>query len=239
MGYGLSDRGGTSTRSECGPRDMNAENVSVTRKYEAHDLLRLSALPSAPDHPPWLAAAFADAPFAVVRRALAPPGFVAVGFRGPSRSDRYAALIARDSVLSVTPPEALIRRCPSPGRAALKAFAALRRIAEQGGLESLVWGPTGSVGFELATAHPAVTETSDLDLSIRAPLPLIRAHAHALRERLSDVGREFGLRIDAQLETPAGGIALNEWIEGKPRVLARSASGPSLVDDPWANAIFS
>ena len=239
MGYGLRNPGRAPGHDECGQHDMNAENASVVQECEAHDLLRLSALPSAQDRPAWLAAAFADAPFAVARRAVAPQGFVAVGFRGPSRSDRYGALVARDSVVSVTPPEALIHRCPSPGRAVLKAFAALRRIVEQRGLESLVWGPTGSVGFELATAHPAVTETSDLDVLIRAPLPLIRAHAHALRGRLAHVERELGLRIDAQLETPAGGIALNEWIEGKPRVLARSASGPSLVDDPWANAVFS
>jgi phosphoribosyl-dephospho-CoA transferase len=43
-----------------------------------------------------------------------------------------------------------------------------------------------------------------------------------------------GVRIDAQLETPGGGVALNEWAEGKPRVMVRSASGPSLIHDPWA-----
>jgi phosphoribosyl-dephospho-CoA transferase len=228
---------------------MNAEKAEKAEKAEAsegyepraHDLLRLRALPPTEDRPPWLDAAFAGAPFAVVRRAEAPPGFVAVGFRGSSRSQRYGTLVPLDSIVSVSAPEDLLRHhanCPPSARATLKAFVALRRIVEQHCLESLAWGPTGSVGFELATARPAVTETSDLDLLVRVPLPLGRTRARALRDRLTAVERDLSLRIDAQLETPAGGVALDEWVEDKARVLARSASGPALIDDPWASATF-
>lgn len=202
--------------------------------YRPHDLLRLRALPPAGNPPPWLAGAFAQAPFAVVRRGQAPPGFVAVGFRGASRSERHGAFVAMDAIVSVHSPEAIAHRCIDPQRETLSAFAALRRMVECGGFDSLVWGPTGSVGFELATGQPTVKETSDLDLLVRTPSSLSRAQARGWRARLEGIEREIGLRIDAQLETPAGGVALNEWIEDTPRVMVRGASGPSLVADPWA-----
>lgn len=204
------------------------------RTFEAHDLLRLSALPAAHDAPAWLPSAFAEAAFAVVRRASAPAGFIAVGFRGAQRSQRYGTFAAREAVLSVYAPEDLVDRPPNPERRGLKAFTALREIRARQCLDALVWGPTGSVGFELATTYPSATATSDLDLLIRVPAPLDREHARALRERLSSIEREYGLRVDTQLETPAGGVALGEWAQDKPRVLARSATGPRLVHDPWA-----
>lgn len=216
-----------------------AANVATFRDanaYEAHDLLRLRALPSTEAGPAWLAGAFAKAPFAVVRRAEAPPGFVAVGFRGPARSDRYGTFVATGAVLSAWAPEDLLRARISSERETLSAFAALRGVIEEGGFDSLAWGPTGSVGFELATGQPTVTNASDLDLLVRTPSLLAHAHARSLRARLAKIERDIGLRIDVQLETPAGGVALGEWAQDKPRVLARSARGPSLVDDPWASA---
>jgi phosphoribosyl-dephospho-CoA transferase len=81
---------------------------------------------------------------------------------------------------------------------------------------------------------PTVNEDSDLDLLIRAPEPLARELARALLEQLHTLAGRIGTRIDAQLETPAGGVALAEWAAGKARVLARHASGPQLIADPWA-----
>lgn len=213
---------------------MNAATFHGANAYEAHDLLRLRALSSTEDAPGWLASAFAKAPFAVVRRAEAPSGFVAVGFRGPSRSDRYGTFVATNAVLSASSPEDLLRERTNPERERLRAFAALRRIIELGGFGSLAWGPTGSVGFELATAQPTVNDASDLDLLVRTPSPLARADARSLRARLDTIERDRGLRIDAQLETPAGGVALSEWAQDKAHVMVRSARGPSLVADPWA-----
>jgi phosphoribosyl-dephospho-CoA transferase len=199
----------------------------------AHDLLELRAGPPAAETPAWLPNAFALAPFAVVRRADAPPGFIAVGFRGANRAQRYGTLIPREAIAAVVSPEQLRAR-PAPGaRSTLDVFRALRFIAESDALDGLTWGPTGSVGFELATGRPTATESSDLDLLIRAPLPVQRHDARALRERLQRLEQTMGVRIDAQLETPAGGVALSEWAEGKPRVMARSASGPSMIVDPW------
>jgi phosphoribosyl-dephospho-CoA transferase len=202
----------------------------------AHDLLALRELPMpmADEMPAWLPSAFALAPFAVVRRADAPPGAIAVGFRGAMRAQRYGTLISRDAIVTVLSPEQLRDRPVQAARNALNVFRALRFIADNRLLGEHAWGPTGSVGFELATGRATATETSDLDLLIRSPSPMQRSDARGVRERLQEVERAVGVRIDAQLETPGGGVALNEWAEGKPRVMVRSASGPSLIHDPWA-----
>lgn len=214
---------------------MSDEASLEPLRYKPHDLLRLRGLPETTDMPRWLFSAFAVAPHAVVRRARAPQGFVAAGFRGPARADRYGTFIPLEAVTTSSSPEQLQKRPDDHQRRTLKAFSALETIVECGALDSFVWGPTGSVGFELATARATVTETSDLDLLIRTPSPLSRKAARAMRDRLIVIEQLAGLRIDAQLETPAGGVALSEWAQDKPRVLARSAYGPCLITDPWAS----
>ncbi len=103
-------------------------------------------------------------------------------------------------------------------------------------LAGFVWGPTGSTGFELATQAPTVTLSSDLDLLIRAPEKLSHDTAIQLLNQLQTIAQRAGIRVDAQLETPAGGVALAEWAAGKARAMARHARGPQLVTDPWAPA---
>lgn len=203
---------------------------------KAHDLLALRALPMpmAEEMPAWVPNAFALAPFAVVRRADAPLGYVAVGFRGAIRAQRYGTLISRDAIVTVVSPEQLRDRPVETARSQLNVFRALRFVTEHQLLGDAAWGPTGSVGFELATGRATATEASDLDLLIRASSRMQQSDARIVRERLQAVERAMGLRIDAQLETPAGGVALSEWAEGKPRVMVRSASGPSMTHDPWA-----
>ena len=81
---------------------------------------------------------------------------------------------------------------------------------------------------------PTVTATSDLDLLIRTPRTLSRERATQMLTELELHAQHAGIRVDVQLETPAGGIALAEWAAGKPRVMARHAQGPQLIADPWA-----
>jgi phosphoribosyl-dephospho-CoA transferase len=91
----------------------------------------------------------------------------------------------------------------------------------------LRWGPTGSVGFELATGIPTATTESDLDLLIRVP----RGSAVVLA-RLAALHRAFGslaARVDCQVETSAGAVALAELVGGPSDVMVRTAEGPRLV----------
>ncbi|MEM5435586.1 malonate decarboxylase holo-ACP synthase [Paraburkholderia diazotrophica] len=211
--------------------------ASADPRWQAHDILRLHRLEAFDNEPAWVRDAFSRAPFVVVRRAHVAPGFVAAGVRGVARNERYGTWARCDDIESVVKPEALLSASTrSADRRALPALVvldALRRDSSST-LDAFAWGPTGSVGFELATFTPTVTSTSDLDLLIRTPNRFPCDEAQRLQAVLDSHAMRAGIRIDAQLETPAGGVALVEYASGKARVMARHASGPRLVADPWA-----
>ncbi|MGH8782373.1 malonate decarboxylase holo-ACP synthase [Paraburkholderia sp.] len=207
---------------------------AIDMRCRPHDLLRLRRLPHADDEPSWLRDAWARAPFAVVRRSPAADGFVAIGVRGATRAQRYGTWATSADIEQRIAPEHLVNEAPYPHRHDLPVFAALALLLRDAVcLRQFAWGPTGSVGFELGTNQPTVNASSDLDLLIRTPGPLTLADAQHLFDELQHAAQRAGTRIDAQLETPAGGVALAEYAAGKLRVLARDANGPQLVDDPW------
>lgn len=228
----------------CAPPPFAVDHaLSCDARWQAHDLLRLHRLPQFDGEPAWVRGSFERAPYVAVRRALAANGFVAIGLRGMERSQRYGTWVHLDDIETAVAPEALAQRPPSAERNALPAFTALGALQSDavggdmaGALSRFVWGPTGSTGFELATRVPTVTLSSDLDLLIRAPEKLSHDTAILLLNHLQAIAQRAGIRVDAQLETPAGGVALAEWAAGKVRVMARHARGPKLVTDPWAPA---
>jgi phosphoribosyl-dephospho-CoA transferase len=190
-----------------------------------HDLLRLPGRQVLPgDAPPWVSRVLGAAPWVVVRRAAAPTGLIAVGVRGASRSERYATEVALDDVCEVVEPEDVAHMPPRRDLAVMSILQAVRSLLDDTGLR---WGPTGSVGFELATGIPTATTESDLDLLVR----VTRGSAEVLR-CLAALHREFGslaVRVDCQVETPAGAVALAELVRGPSDVMVRTAEGPRLV----------
>jgi phosphoribosyl-dephospho-CoA transferase len=195
-----------------------------------HDLvwgLPLSALPAgAPD---WVIEAVGLEHPVVVRRALAAPGQVAVGVRGPRREQRYATFMAKADICHRVRPEQLIDvvgRCDWP---ALQALAQIRPLMNSLGLS---WGVSGSAGFELASGVAALHQGSDLDVIVRTPGCVGREWAGELLQSL-----EHALcRVDVQLQTPFGAVALREWAGAARQVLLKSAQGAGLVTDPWQAA---
>lgn len=189
-----------------------------------HDLVRIdpgSLLTGA--EPGWVAVSLAAAPWVVVRRAAPSPGMVAVGVRGTTRAQRHALEIPRTSIAALARPEEL--RAPVRDRLALTpAITWLRRCTPLLDEAGHPWGPTGSVGFELATGLRATTPTSDLDLLVRVDHMPSAAWADALHLRLS----ASGTRVDCQLETPGGGIALAELAGDADPILVRTGHGPEL-----------
>jgi phosphoribosyl-dephospho-CoA transferase len=93
-----------------------------------------------------------------------------------------------------------------------------------------IWGPTGSVGYELASGAPAVTAASDFDLIVRAPDEVSRERAR----RLLVASASLPIRVDVQIETPNGAVALAEYAAGGAPIALRTVDGPRLVGDPWA-----
>ncbi|WP_144155655.1 malonate decarboxylase holo-ACP synthase [Paraburkholderia sp. BCC1885] len=205
-------------------------------RWRPHDLLRLRRLPSFDGEPEWVRGAFSTAPFVVVRRAQTAAGVVPIGVRGNGRAQRHGTWAEAGDVETAIAPEDLAASSPMDAeRRALPAFAlyaALRQEAH--GLDAFLWGPTGSTGFELVSGLPVVTATSDLDLLIRTPRPLPRERAVQILSDLDSHARRAGIRVDVQLDTPTGGVALTEWAAGKARVMVRHAQGPRLLADPWA-----
>jgi phosphoribosyl-dephospho-CoA transferase len=94
----------------------------------------------------------------------------------------------------------------------------------------LPWGPTGSVGFELATRSLVTTETSDLDIAIRAPQRIVVEQARSLWDRVTGLQT----RVDVRVETPECGFSLEEYVRASSgRILLRYPEGPTFGDDPW------
>lgn len=201
---------------------MNAERTVL-----AHDLLwgmPMSALPD--DAPDWVIEAVRLDHPVVVRRALAPVGQVAVGVRGSRREQRYATFMALADIQRCLRPEQLTDALGKNHWPALQALAQIRQVMNASGL---IWGVSGSAGFELASGIAALHEHSDLDLILRTPNFVSRRWAAQLLQRLDGAA----CHIDVQLQTPCGAIALREWAGASRQVLRKSASGAELVTQPW------
>jgi len=191
----------------------------------AHDLLwgmTPAHLPA--DAPAWAVDALGAGHPVVVRRAVAEPGYVAVGVRGRLREQRFAAVMPVAAVLRRVIPEALGSVVSPRDLPSLQALAQLRSLLAQE-----AWGVTGSAGFELATGIDALHAQSDLDLILRAPQPMTRVDAEDLLAMLDTAP----CAVDLQLQTPFGAVALREWASGSRRVLLKTSSGAHLVLDPW------
>lgn len=191
-----------------------------------HDLLRLldpaAVASGAPD---WVATALQRAPWVVVRRSSAPTGLVAVGVRGVDRSQRCALVVPHGMIGDVVAPEDLAELARRGGAPAVRALADARACLDAAGMP---WGPTGSVGFELATGVPTATAASDLDVVVRAPLltpPVVRRLGE-LHDRL---GNDVPVRVDCQVETTSGAVALAELVTSPAEVLLKTTDGPHLV----------
>jgi len=192
----------------------------------AHDLLRLQpeCLPEPMREQDRRAIqhCLKKAPWAVVRRACSTPKHWPIGVRGDGREERYAAMIREQDVLTCVAPEQL--RVEGLKEISAAIVTLLEMESRWEGLQ-FPWGPTGSVGFMLATGVECVHRDSDLDLIVRmdkAPEPgrLYELHASTLG---------LPCRVDVQVEVPAGAIALSELAVAQPSVLLRTARGPRLA----------
>jgi len=193
--------------------------------YRPHDLLRVRDVDAllTDAAPAWTRASLTRVPWVVVRRAEAPAGQVAVGVRGRARHERHALLLPVSGVETLVRPESLrAPAAPAAGEVpAMRALRACRRILDDG----LCWGPTGSVGFELATGRATATAASDLDLVIRmSALPSSRWAADLLVQLA-----ELPARVDCQLHTPGGAVALVELAADPDTIVLRTSAGPQLT----------
>jgi phosphoribosyl-dephospho-CoA transferase len=203
-----------------------------TDDLKVHDLLQID-----PDSllgvtaPSWVNQALNSCPWVVVRRARASAGEIAVGVRGDTRSQRWGGFLSKDLIGKVVRPADLLLVEQSSIPRLTPAMKMLQQVIDRWRDLTLPWGPTGSVGFELATGSQVTSEASDLDIAIRAPARITVERARALWQRV--VG--LPTRVDIRIETPQCGFSLQEYAcTSSTRILLHYPDGKRLGDDPWS-----
>lgn len=194
---------------------------------QPHDLLwglAVAALPA--DAPAWVAEVIGLGHPVVVRRAQVVDGCVAVGVRGRTRDQRFALVMKRADISRCVQPEQLIDVATDSEWPALEGLRQIHPVMQKLGLP---WGVAGSAGFELATGIPVLHQASDLDLILRTPQFFSRQQAAELVTALDGAI----CRIDLQLQTPFGAVALREWAGAARQVLLKADDGARLVSNPW------
>lgn len=183
--------------------------------------------------PAWAAMAVRGGQPVVVRRARRGGATLPVGIRGARRDQRFAVDLPVECLQERVSPEALTTSLSplDPWRASLiPALAALDEAAAIMHDSPYVWGIGGAVGFEIASEIPAAHVDSDLDILLcvaERPEPV------AL-QRIAGALAHLPMACDVQMETPAGGVALADWLGPSAEVLVKTDQGPYLAIDPWA-----
>ncbi|HEY0211900.1 malonate decarboxylase holo-ACP synthase [Acerihabitans sp.] len=214
----------------------------------AHDLLWIDH----PGHlrwqqpaPSWVVAHWCAGLPLVARRDVGRPDLLPVGIRGGERAQRAAAWVAPSAVIYRVSPEALVAGLiagdqraewqQTPGRPVADLSPEARELPVMRALLTLAatrwpwrWGVTGSCGYMLATGLTVSTADSDLDLLIRCPDPRAREDFAPLLAVIA----ALPCRVDIQLDTPMGGMALLEWLRGA-SVMIKTDRGPVMTRDPW------
>jgi len=201
-----------------------------------HDILKLKravVLEGMLQAPGWVEPSLAAVPFVTVRRAPLFSSAIPIGVRGSERSRRWAGFADPKCVENVIRPRDL-RSCQAlpqiGGEAPVAALRQLRIVMERWREVAWPWGPSGSVGFELATGFKCVGPLSDLDLVLYADDPIDRRRAISLQDSLAG----GPARVDALVETPVCAFSLAEYANGcSDRILLRTVYGPRLGLDPW------
>jgi phosphoribosyl-dephospho-CoA transferase len=205
---------------------------SLEIRAQVHDLIRLDrASFKSLDVPAWVNQRFRECPWVVVRRARAPTGMIAVGVRGDTRNERWGGYAHQSAIEQIVEPNELLRVFQgSTGANRTAPIQLLGKVIELWQGLTLPWGPTGSVGFELASGYPVSTSLSDLDIAIRAPERLSVELARSLWDRV------IGLqpRVDVRIETSECSFALEEYVRQPcARILLHYPDGARVGDDPW------
>jgi len=205
----------------------------MTGTPNVHDLLLLrteSAIVSTPENPASPCLDPKQRPWVVVRRGHSSEGWIPVGVRGAQRHERCAGFTRGSEVLETRRPDQLRLALAEPSRRTLQAFRTLSYLESHlVGLE-MSWGPSGSVGYELASGVPAVHANSDLDFILFVPRRLDRTEAQDLWRMISNAPG----KVDALVETPYCGFSLEEFVTTSHRkILLRTNDGRILGSDPW------
>jgi phosphoribosyl-dephospho-CoA transferase len=203
----------------------------------AHDLLLVKSTTieeACIAEPTWVRSALEKHPWVIARRATSPEDRIAVGVRGRERRQRWGGLMRKDQIVKVIIPWHLRSGLANTVRLRLPAMQSLRFLEIELASLSNDWGPGGSVGYELASRAPVVTQESDLDLVISAPVRFDREFAQHLLKKIALAPA----KVDVRVETPWCGFSLEEFFRrNHEKLLVRTSTGPRLTTDPWNQSV--
>jgi phosphoribosyl-dephospho-CoA transferase len=210
----------------------------MERVPQVHDLIRLDLASFRNlDAPAWVNQKLRGCPWAVVRRVPAPTGMIPLGVRGDTRSQRWGGYAHQSAVEQIVEPAEVLQIARSSTLVSrTPPIQLLEEVIERWQGLTLPWGPTGSVGFELASGYRVTTALSDLDIAIRAPERVSVELARSLWECV------IGLqpRVDVRIETSECGFALEEYVcRPTTRILLHYPDGARVGDDPWSVRVLS
>ncbi|MGH1461929.1 MAG: malonate decarboxylase holo-ACP synthase [Neptuniibacter sp.] len=172
-------------------------------------------------------------PVVVRRERTSTKHLIPIGVRGVLKEQRLAGYVDKLIIQKHITPYQITEESSWSTHKLLEHHPVLRTLSKISGLlhaTEFKWGPTGSCAYELATGSTTMTKDSDLDLVINMPTELHRNDARRLFNELQSITE---CRLDIQLETPKGAIALKEWSTRDSKVLVKTNTGPFLVKNPW------
>ncbi len=211
--------------------------MDAQRHFQPHDLLwavDAVSFTSQDTFPDWSSSEWLSSAPAVVRREkVVDRDYLPVGLRGVTREQRHKAYLRWQGVARWVTPEMLSQAAVLEHARSLVRFAAidtLLTIAPRLDALHLAWGPTGSVGFTLASGIVVLRAASDLDLLVRAPDML---DSHTIKA-LCAMESHASCRLDIQIDTGHGAFSVAEWARGERRVLLKTDTGPLLTHAPWS-----
>ncbi len=205
-----------------------------------HDLLEVDAkqlISTQACAPEWVEEDLRKSPFVVVRRGPAMGQEIPIGVRGTERNQRWSAFCHPKLVKSIIRPPQLLMRTVATSRAdATPALRTLHLLKDRWMNVDHLWGPGGSVAFELATGRHVVKLESDLDIVLYAERRMTADEAQSLCARAMDLPAV----VDIRVETRVCGFSLREYASGSPAaILLRAPSGIMMGRDPWSDELRS
>lgn len=195
-------------------------------EINVHDIVQFATINDIQNHmnpPIWIKNAPAAQNFAVVRRMPIMNKTIPIGLRGETREERYGAFIHESNIIQVISPTSLVNRIDKQNDQSY--FSTLNTIREEFEKYKLIWGPTGSIGFEIATSIGVTTPNSDIDICLY--LDQINSE---LLVKVGNFLEGLNRRIDVQVEIPfVGAFLLNDYLKyEKTGFIVRTKFGPQL-----------
>lgn len=195
-------------------------------EINVHDIVRFSSVHQLNEQkliPTWVAHSPAATSYGVVRRAPITKQLVPIGLRGNARHERYGTVIDKQYILEIFTPYSLLKQLEHFKNN--RFYSLLNAIRHKFDPYNIKWGPTGSVGFELATGIQVTSITSDLDLLI-----CLEVIDEVLLHEISNLLANSRMTIDPQIEIPGiGAFLLKDYLKNKESgFILRTYYGPQL-----------